>query len=39
VGDLKYRILLSKDFNTKKIANIETNKNAAKSDALFFAFF
>ena len=39
VGDLKYKIFLSNDFNTKKIANAETNKNAVKSDALFLTFF
>ena len=32
-------IFLFKDFNTKKVANTETNKRAVKSDALFLAFF
>ena len=39
VGDLKYKMFLSSDLNTKKIANDETNKNAVKSDALFLTFF
>ena len=39
VGDLKYKIFLSKDFNIKKMANTEIDKKIVKSDALFLAFF
>jgi len=39
VGDLKYKMFLFKDFNTKKIAKIEINTSIAKSDALFLTFF
>ena len=39
VGDLKYKMLLFKDWSIRNIPNTDTSNVMAKSEALFFTFF